>query len=70
MKWSSEKPLAVAAAMTVLALCLQLQVSQWVYAGIAGFAGVGTAAWFNLEKRVTTWMPDSEFPNWLLSQMS
>lgn len=70
MKRSSEKPLAVAGTMTILALCYQLQVSQWVYAGMAGFAGTGAALWFTLEKRVATWMPDSEFPNWLLTQMS
>lgn len=70
MERSSEKPVAVAEAMTVLAFCYQLQVSQWVYAGIAGFAAIGTAFWFTLEKRVTAWMPDTEFPNWLLTQMS
>ncbi len=54
----------------VLALCYQLQVSQWIYAGMVGFAGAGSALWFTLEKRVAAWMPDSEFPNWLLTQMS
>ena len=70
MTRSSEKPLAVAGAMTFLAFCYQLGVSQWVYAGLAGFAGVGTILWFTLEKRVSAWLPDSEFPAWLLTQMS
>lgn len=70
MKRSPEKCIAVAGVMTVLALSHQLQVSQWIYAGMAGFAGIGATLWFTLEKRVATWMPDSEFPNWLLNQMT
>jgi len=67
---SSEKPLAVAGFMMVLALCYQVQAPQWIYAGMAGFTGASAALWFTLEKRVASWMPDSEFPNWLLTQMS
>ena len=67
---SSEKPFAVAGTMAILALCYQMQVPQWVYAGVAGVGGAGAALWYTVEKRVTAWMPDSEFPNWLLTQMS
>ncbi|MCP5080284.1 MAG: hypothetical protein GY948_01150 [Alphaproteobacteria bacterium] len=67
---SSEKPVAVAGIMMILALCYQVQAPQWIYAGMAGFAGAGAALWFRVEKRVTSWMPDSEFPNWLLTKMS
>lgn len=70
MMRSPEKPLAVAVAMMFLALCYQLQLPQEVYAGMAGLASVGAAFWFTLEKWVSAWMPDSEFPNWLLAQMA
>lgn len=70
MTRSPEKPLAMAGLMTVLALCYQLGVPQWVYGGLAVLAGAGIAAWFALEKRVSAWLPDSEFPAWLIIQMS
>ncbi|NNF78918.1 MAG: hypothetical protein HKN05_12895 [Rhizobiales bacterium] len=66
----TEKPIAVAGVMMILALCYQVQVPQWVYAVMAGLAGSGAALWYTVEKRVTLWMPDSEFPNWLFTQMS
>ncbi len=67
---SSEKPLAAAGVMAVLALCYQAQAPQWIFGGLAAMAGAGTAFWFSLEKRAAAWMPDAEFPNWLLTQMS
>ena len=67
---SSEKPLWIAGFMLFLALCYQAQLPQWIYAGFAGMAGSAAGLWFVVEKRVTAWMPDSEFPNWLLTQMS
>ncbi len=70
MTRSPENPLAVAGLMTILALCYQLGAPHWVYAGLAGLTGGGIALWFTLEKRVSAWLPDSEFPAWLLTQMS
>ncbi len=70
MKITREKPIAVAGVVAVLALCYQLQAPQWVLAASAGLAAMSIGAWYSLEKRVAAWMPDSEFPNWLLIQMS
>ena len=70
MKHSPEKPVAAAGVMAVLALCYQLGVPHWVYAGFAALAGTGAFVWFALEKRVAGWLPDNEFPAWLLTQMT
>lgn len=70
MTRSSEKPLAVAGVLTFLTLCYQLQAPQWLYVGGTCVVGAGAALWITLEKRVTKWMPDSEFPRWLLTQMT
>ena len=70
MTRSPEKSLIALGFMTFLGLCSQLNVPAWGYAGLAGMLGGGAAAWFALEKRVSAWLPDSEFPVWLMHQMS
>ncbi|MEM8689635.1 MAG: hypothetical protein AAGF81_20085 [Pseudomonadota bacterium] len=70
MKRSAEKPLIAAGLMALVGLCVQLNLPGWAYGGLAGAAGVVVAGWFALEKRVSAWLPDSEFPIWLMHQMS
>ncbi len=67
---SPEKPVIVAGVMVILGFCTQLNIPGWAYAGLAGTAGGMVAGWFALEKRVSKWLPDSEFPVWLMHQMS
>ncbi len=70
MSRSPEKPLIAAGVMAFLGLYTQLNLPGWTYAGLAGAAGGMVAGWFALEKRVSAWLPDSEFPVWLMHQMS
>ena len=66
----SEKLIATGSVLFVLALCLNLNIPAWAYGATLTLAAGAASGWSLLERKMTAWMPDSQFPVWLLNQMS
>ncbi|MEM7427393.1 MAG: hypothetical protein AAF441_14965 [Pseudomonadota bacterium] len=66
----SIKVAGVAAVMVIAGLGYQAGVPSWICASaITGLAATG-GAWQHLQKRAVRWMPDDDFPRWMLANMA
>ena len=60
----------VAAVMLVAAFGYQAGMPGWVYATAAAGAAATAGAWQQIEKQAVRWMPDDDFPHWMLANLS
>ena len=60
----------VAAVILIGALGYQAGIPGWAYAGAAAGAGAAIGTWSKIELRVARWMPDDEFPKWMIANLS
>ena len=56
--------------LVVAGLGYQAGAPGWVYASAAAGAAATAGAWHRLEQQAVRWMPDKDFPNWMLTNMS
>lgn len=60
----------VAGAMLVAALGYQAGAPGWIYATAAAGSAATLGAWHEIERRAVRWMPDEDFPSWILANLS
>ena len=66
----STRVAASAAVLLVGALGYQAGVPGWAYATAAAGAAATLGTWHKIEVRVARWMPDDEFPRWMISNLT
>ena len=61
--------IAVACVMLFAGLCHELGASHWVLGTVVAGAAVVAASLKTVEKKASVWMPDEDFPRWMLGEL-
>ncbi len=66
----SIKLFAVAATVLVVGLGYQSGLPGWAYASVVAGTAATAGAWHQIGKKAAYWMPDKDFPHWMLASVS